>query len=140
MCDSLSSAALVPGKVQNLRSTLDDTIPSLILNWDKPSNAITDEDVTAYDIRFPLPEAGRHTGYRRLTLKAPATSVRLTRESGLKPLLKYEFEVRSRNAEREGEWSTVSKYIGVYSFQLTSDSKEGYSIKRFAILLAQGME
>lgn len=48
------------------------------------------------------------------TVKAPATSICLTRESGLKPLMKYEFGVRSRNAECEGKWSTVSKYIGMF--------------------------
>ena len=52
--------------------------------------------------------------YERVTVKAPETSICLTRESGLKPLMKYEFEVRSRNAECVGKWSSVSKYIGMY--------------------------
>jgi len=44
--------ALKPGEVQNLRSTLNTSEASLILNWDQPNNVITAGDVTAYDIRL----------------------------------------------------------------------------------------
>ena len=107
-------AALVPGQVQNLRSTLESDILSLTLNWDKPSNVKTAEEVTAYDIHFR--PAGRWwiQGYHKMTVDSSATSVVLTRENGLNPLTMYEFEVRARNDHCEGEWSKVSKYIGIF--------------------------
>ena len=107
-------AALVPGQVQNLRSTLESDILSLTLNWDKPSNVKTAEEVTAYDIRFR--PAGRWwiQGYHKMTMDSSATSVVLTRQNGLNPLTTYEFEVRAQNDHCEGEWSKVSKYIGTF--------------------------
>ena len=54
-------------------------------------------------------------GYFKVTVKAPATSVILSRESGLKPLTKYDFEVRARNSNHTGRWSAVSEYIGMNS-------------------------
>ena len=44
---------------------------------------------------------------------APATKIVLMRESGLKPLTKFDFAVRARNADHGGEWSVVSEYIGM---------------------------
>lgn len=54
-------------------------------------------------------------GYFKMTVKAPTTSIVLTRESGLKPLTTYDFEVRARNANHSGNWSAVSEYIGMCS-------------------------
>ena len=54
-----------------------------------------------------------------VTVKAPTTSVVLTRKSGLKPLTKYVFEVRARNDGHKGEWSSVSEYIGMGSALLS---------------------
>jgi len=79
-------AALVPGQVQNLRSTLDPDIPTLTMHWDKPINMTTDGDVKSYDIRFK--PYGSEGNYCQKTVVAPATSIILTRESGLKPLTK----------------------------------------------------
>ena len=185
--------ALVPGKVQNLRSTLDANIPSLTLNWDRPDNAKAPDVVTVYDIYFrpsgspkdkersktitntsavtvdsscdpdytqsyigsdyshmsschsgqfglqPLETVNENLslfplcpaltniatqsqsgsnpteGYLKMTMKASTTSVVLTRESGLKPLTTYDFEVRARNANHSGNWSAVSEYIGMCS-------------------------
>ena len=110
----LSLAALVPGQVQNLRSTLDPDILTLTLNWDKPSNVTTAEEVTAYDIRFRPTGSLLRKGYRMVTVDYPATSILLTRENGLNSLTRYDFEVRAWNASCEGEWSQVSKYIGMF--------------------------
>ena len=110
----LFPAALVPGQVQNLRSTLHTNIPSLTLHWDKPSNVKTAEEVTAYDIRFRPAGSWWIQGYHKRTVDSPATSVLLTRENGLNPLTMYEFEVRARNDHCEGEWSKVSIYIGTF--------------------------
>jgi len=121
LCLLLSTTALVPGQVQNLRSTLNPKIPSLTLNWDKPSNVKTAEEVTAYDIRFRPAASWWRKGYYKMTVDSPATSVLITRENGLNPLTTYDFEVRARNAGlHEGEWSKVSKYIGMYIPSLTN--------------------
>ena len=107
-------AALKPGEVQNLRSTLNTNEASLTLNWDQPNNVITAGDVTAYDIRFIISgNGGGNNYYSIMTVNAPARSIHLTRESGLKPLTKYSFEVRARNFHCQGEWSCISTYIGM---------------------------
>ena len=108
----LFPAALVPGQVQNLRSTLHTNIPSLTLHWDKPSNVKTAEEVTAYDIRFKPAGSWWRKDYHKMTVYSPATSIYLTRENGLNPRIRYEFEVRARNNHCEGEWSKVS--IGMF--------------------------
>jgi len=110
----LSLSAVVPGQVQNLKSTLDTNAPSLTLHWDKPSNVKAAEEVTAYDIRFRPAGSSRSKDYRNMTVDSPATSVLLTRENGLNPLTTYDFEVRAQNDYCEGEWSKVSKYIGIF--------------------------
>ena len=107
------SAALVPGQVQNLRSTLDTDQLSLTLNWDKPKNVTTAGDASTYEIRFwPSNNVTARNNYSSI-IETTDTNVCLTRKSGLQPLTKYDFEVRVRNADRKGEWSTVSEYIGM---------------------------
>ena len=114
-------AALKPGKVQNLRSTLTPHEASLTLNWDQPNNISTAGDVTAYDIRFKESGGGGGNSYYSImTVNVPARSIRLTRESGLKPLTKYAFEVRARNFHCQGEWSCISDYIGTYTMGMYS--------------------
>ena len=105
-------AALTPGYVQNLRSTLDTSLPTLTLNWDMPENMVnvTDGEVS-YDIRFKPTRSGCEGNYCKKTVKPPATSVLLTWESGLKPLTKYDFEIQARSLYREGKWTRYSKYI-----------------------------
>lgn len=61
----------------------------------------------------------RKNDYCEVTVKAPTTSAVLIRKSGLKPLTKYVFEVRARNDGHKGEWSSVSKYIGMGCALLT---------------------
>ena len=84
----------------------------MTLTWDKPDNAKAAGDVTTYDIRFKACERDSEK-YSGMTVKAPETSVLLTRQSGLKPLTKYRFEVRARNDGHKGRWSTVSNFIGM---------------------------
>ena len=107
---------MIPGKVQNLWSTTDTSQASVTLNWDKPDNVKAAGDVTTYDIRFKaygLDLDDLFQEYSGVTVKAPATSVLLTRQSGLTPLTKYKFEVRARNDGHEGRWSGVSGYSGM---------------------------
>lgn len=104
---------LFPGGVQNLRANRDTSIPSVMLEWDKPSNCETDQDVTSYDIRFRPSGSPDEEGYCNMTVRAPATSIVLTRESGLTPLVDYEFEIRAKTPGYDGKWSSKSKYIGM---------------------------
>ena len=72
----------------------------------------TDGDVKSYDIRFK--PCGSEGNYCKETVVAPATSIILTRDSGLKPLTKYKFDVRARSVSQEGKWSELSEYIGMF--------------------------
>ena len=72
----------------------------------------TDGDVKSYDIRFK--PYGSEGNYCKETVVAPATSILLTRDSGLKPLTKYKFDVRARSVSQEGKWSELSEYIGTF--------------------------
>jgi len=107
-------AAPVPGQVQNLRSTLDTDIPTLTLHWDKPKNMVTDGDVISYDIRFKPTGSGWEGNYCKHIVNPPATSILLTRESGLKPMTKYDFEIRVQSFCHEGKWTKDSKYISKF--------------------------
>jgi len=120
VCDFLVYIALVPGEVQNLRSVLDTSRPSLTLNWDRPNNTQSTEDVGRYNIRFRPSGSVREDAYCMMTVNAPTTSIVLTREDGLKTLTKYDFEVRAHNDDHEGEWSTVSEYIGTCVLNMCS--------------------
>jgi len=99
---------VVPEQVQNLRSIPHTSAATLTLSWDKPSNVKTAEEVTAYDICFRPARSYWKRGYHKMTVDSSATSVVLTRENGLNPRTRYEFEVRARNDHCEGEWSNVS--------------------------------
>ena len=94
---------------------MDPSTGSLTLEWDKPLNCETAKDVTVYDVWFKTCADLEGEGYCKTVVKAPATSTYLTREFGLKPLMKYEFKIRARNAGRDGNWSRVVKYIGKYT-------------------------
>jgi len=107
-------AALVPGHVQNVRSTLDTNALALTLNWDKPKNTVTNGDEMSYDIRFKLTGSGWEGNYFKMNVNPPATSILLTRESGLKPMTKYDFEIRAQSFYHEGKWTKHSKYIGEF--------------------------
>ena len=87
----------------------------MTLQWEKPNNVKCDEDVTAYDIRFRPSDSWRITPYDKTAVKAPTTSVVLTKKDGLDSLKTYDLEVRAKNADSEGEWSKVSEYTGTFS-------------------------
>ena len=76
-------------------------------------NCETDQDVTVYDVRFKPCASLEKKDYCVMTVKAPARSLVLTRESGLKPLKNYELEVRARNAGYEGNWNGILEHIGM---------------------------
>ena len=92
---------------------MDSSTGSLTLEWDRPINCETGQDVTAYDIRFKPCTSLDKKDYCMMTVKAPARNIILTRESGLKPLKNYELEVRARNTGYEGNWSGILEHIGM---------------------------
>ena len=71
--------------------------------------------MTAYEIRFRPSDSWWLKPYEKTTVKAPTTSVILTKKDGLNSLKKYDLEVRAKNADSEGEWSKVSEYTGTFS-------------------------
>ena len=105
------SIALAIQPVENLRLVVDKHKPSMILKWDQPSSG---GDVTAYDVRYQPSNSWWITPYHRMTVTAPATSVLLARNSGLHLPAIYNFEVRARDANCEGQWSKISEYNGTY--------------------------
>ena len=93
---------------------MDRSTGSLFLEWDRPTNCETDQDLTAYDIRFRPSGSSDEEGYYKMTVKAQTRSILLTRELGLRPLMKYDLEVRAINASYDGNWSKLeSIYIGM---------------------------
>ena len=105
------SAALTPAPVQNFTATVDTHTPSITLNWD-PSHdnqSKTGDPVTKYDVRF---KSESEECYSEKSFNASTTSLVVGRDLGIKPLLKYSFEVRPRNAYIAGKWETVMEYVG----------------------------
>ena len=103
--------ALAPDPVQNFAATVDTRTPSIVLNWDPPhdNQSATGDPVIQYDIRFK-PE--NEDCYSETTITPPTTSLVVGRDLGLKPLLKYSFEVRPRNEYFRGMWEMVIEYVG----------------------------
>ena len=88
-------------------------MPSVTLSWDPQDNQSESGDpITKYDIRFKQEEEEH---YNEKTIDASTASIVIGRDQGLKPLLKYDFEVRARNAYIAGRWETVKKYVGKLS-------------------------
>ena len=86
-----------------------------MLEWDPPDNV---GDVQTYDIRYRPSKSWWITPYQRTAVDTPATQVILKREDGLKLFVRYDFEVRARNADYVGQWIRVSKYMGMYLYML----------------------
>ena len=104
MVHDISSIALIPGKVQNLRGSQSADRSTVTLNWEKPSNAKRAEEVTAYEVSCGLLS-------KMITVNAPTTSVDLT---GIYLVARHHFRVRARNANYAGEWTTPSECIGMW--------------------------
>ena len=86
--------------------------PSVTLNWDPPANAGYAGDVTGYQIHF-RDEA--KDCYNEMVVRGSATTAVITRESGLRPLTAFTFEVRAfcgDNVSRD--WMTASTFVGTW--------------------------
>ena len=81
---------------------------SVTLNWNPPVNG---GDVTAYDISY---RAFNGWWIHTTTVKAPNTSVVLTREDYIYPFSTYEIMVRAQQTDFEGQWSKIYAYTGTY--------------------------
>ena len=88
---------------------MDSHEPSLTLNWKRPDNIWDAEEMVAYDIHFKSSETDE---YEEMSEDCYATGVTFTRQSGLVPLTTYNFKVRARSEDGEGEWSTLSTIFG----------------------------
>jgi len=86
--------------------------PSVTLNWDPPANARHAGDVTKYQIRF---WDRRKNCYIEKILSGSTTTATITRDSGLRPLIKFTFEVRACSGDNVSqEWRTVSTFVGMW--------------------------
>ena len=100
--------------------------PSLTLNWRRPDNIWDAEEMVAYDIHYKSSETDE---YEEMSEGCYATGFTFTRQSGLVPLTTYEFKVRARSEDGEGEWSTVSTIFGKIGTLLLAISPEHASVE-----------
>ena len=104
-------SALNPDPIQNLTATVDTHKTSVTLNWDPPANARHAGDVTKYQIRFwnwaELKDIMK-------VVNGSTTNIVITRESGLRPLTQFTFEVRACSGDSVSqEWKPVSTFVGM---------------------------
>ena len=98
-----------PSPVRNLRVDVNAENASVTLHWDPPGNASDGYVcITSYDVRFKLSDNSDTYNSRNID----STSIHLTRTCGLKPLMKYDFEVRARSNDEVGEYTLVVAFIG----------------------------
>ena len=105
----LIATALIPDPVQNLTAAVDASKPAVTLKWDPPANAGCTGDVTEYQVRFH----GKEKGCYKKVVNGSSTTTVITRESGLRPLTTFTFEVRARSGDDVSkEWRNVSTFVG----------------------------
>ena len=105
----LIATALIPDPVQNLTAAVDACKPAVTLKWDPPANAGCTGDVTEYQVRF----RGKEKGCCKKFVNGSSTTTVITRESGLRPLTTFTFEVRARSGDDVSkEWRNVSTFVG----------------------------
>jgi len=101
-----------------LTATVDVHKPSVTLNWDPPANAKDPRDITNYQIRFwdNDRDLSKLKCYNSVKLvKGSTTNIVITRESGLRPLTTFTFEVRARSGDNIcQEWKSVSTFVGMW--------------------------
>ena len=97
---------LKPSPVRNLRVDVNADNASATLYWDPPGDG--NVCTTSYDVRFKLSDNSDTYNSRNID----STSIHLTQTCGLKPLMKYDFEVRARSNDEVGEYTLVVAFIG----------------------------
>jgi len=102
--------ALTPDPVQKLTAVVDTHTPSVTLNWKPPANAAYKGLVTKYEIHFNSDNGFHGEEF----VNGSTTTTVITRESGLRPLTTFTFEVRAYCGDDvSGEWRTVSTFVGM---------------------------
>ena len=101
------SRSPVPDQVKNLKIIVKPDVPSVILMWESPQN-IRAEDVTEHHIRFK-PQLSCNM-FQQLSVSGHRRKITLGRDR-LKPLTKYDFEVRAVTSDGAGPWTAVTKYF-----------------------------
>jgi len=109
LCIHYNFLGLLPGPVQDLVADVDLHQPSLTLSWEKPDNICNAREVAAYEIHFKSSESDQ---YEERIEGCYTINVCFTRENGLEPLSTYVFKVRAKNQSGDGEWKTLSAYVG----------------------------
>ena len=97
--------SITVGEVEDLVASLQPSIPklSVTLQWDVPSKNREDE-ITAYDIWF-RPKDG--DSYNKRIVGGACKTITLKSTSGIAPLTTYEFKVRARIKDSEGNWKEI---------------------------------
>ena len=105
------ATALTPDPVQNLTPDVNSHEPSVTLNWDPPANAAHAGDITKYEICFQDNET-HFSGVK--VENGSTTATVITRQSGLRPLTTFTFNVRACSGDDVSrEWRTVSTFVGM---------------------------
>ena len=98
---------------------MDTRKPSVTLNWDPPANAKHPGDVTNYQIRFW--DNDRDLSKLKCCnsvkpVKGSTTNIVITRESVLRPLTTFTFEVRACSGDNVSHnWKTASAFVGMWN-------------------------
>ena len=109
-------AALNPDCVENVTATLDTHKPSVTLKWDPPANARYAGEVSSYEIR--IWDSDRDLSNLKCcnsvkVVRGSTTTAVITRESGLRPLTTFTFEVRACSGDSKSPvWQPVSTFVG----------------------------
>ena len=83
----------------------------MTLNWDPPAHAANAGDITNYEISFWDNDSGF---YDERFVNGSTTTAVITRESGLRPLTTFTFNVRAYSGDNASrEWRTVSMFVGM---------------------------
>ena len=105
--------AVIPSLVEELKVLVDEHKPSVTLQWTKPSNIWTVQEVMSHEIRFS-PCQSRQYGHSMYTelppLEGYCRDITLGREQ-LRPLTTYDFEVRAVSSDGAGPWTAVTKHF-----------------------------
>ena len=95
----------------------------MTLSWMRPGNVQVVEELTEYHIRFkPFGD----DEYVEKTVSGSATSVVLTRESGLVPLKKYHFQVRAQSGYCMGDWKELTSSFGKHCVNSIARSRKSF--------------
>ena len=116
-------AVLDPDPVQSLKVVVNEDIPSMTLSWMRPGNVQVVEELTEHRIRFkPFGDEE----YVEKTVSGSTSSLVLTRESGLVPLINYHFQVCAQSGYCKGEWKELTSFFGKHCVNSIARSRKSF--------------